>query len=153
MSVPLILDGNGNALKKNTDYILSYEPEEMPEDGGIVSVIAEGTGNYTGTLRASYRVKSDMLSIKSASVKYTGDGESYRGDAPVAINAADITVQLGKGNVLQPGTPWGSKKDYEIVSYSGNLKKGTAKVTIRGTGDYTGIKTVPVKISEKKGED
>jgi hypothetical protein len=36
--------------------------------------------------------------------------------------------------------------DFEIVGYSKNIKKGTAKVTIRGKYPYGGTKTVNFKI-------
>ena len=37
-------------------------------------------------------------------------------------------------------------EDYEIVGYEKNVNKGTAKVTIIGTGEYGGMKTVSFKI-------
>ena len=42
-----------------------------------------------------------------------------------------------------------SEDDYEIVGYSNNINKGTAKVTIRGTGNYGGLKTQTFKIKAK----
>ena len=49
------------------------------------------------------------------------------------------------GKTLKAGT------DYEIVegSYKNNLKKGTASVTIRGTGNYGGTKVVKFTIKSK----
>ena len=42
--------------------------------------------------------------------------------------------------------------DYEIdtLSYENNLQKGTAKVIIKGLGNYGGQKTVKFKIAAKK---
>ena len=47
------------------------------------------------------------------------------------------------------GTPLLST-DYEIVGYSNNINKGTAKVTIHGLNNYGGTKTVSFKIKSKK---
>lgn len=38
------------------------------------------------------------------------------------------------------------ENDYEIISYTNNIKKGTAKLTIHGLGEYGGTKTVTYKI-------
>ena len=40
-------------------------------------------------------------------------------------------------------------EDYEIVGYSKNTEKGTAKVTFRGLGNYGGFKTQTFKIKAK----
>ena len=48
------------------------------------------------------------------------------------------------GSEIQPGknqmTVKGGLKaeNFEIVGYTNNIKKGTAKVTLRGVGDYGG---------------
>ena len=39
--------------------------------------------------------------------------------------------------------------DYEIVSYSNNIKKGSAAVTLKGVGNYGGTKTVKFTIRAK----
>ena len=45
---------------------------------------------------------------------------------------------------LIPGT------DFEIVSYSNNTKRGTAKVVLKGKGSYAGTKTLSFKIVQRK---
>lgn len=37
--------------------------------------------------------------------------------------------------------------DFEIVGYTNNIRKGTAKVTIHGLREYGGTKTVTFKIT------
>lgn len=37
-------------------------------------------------------------------------------------------------------------RDYEVVSYSKNVKKGTATVVFCGKGEYSGEKSVKFKI-------
>ena len=42
-----------------------------------------------------------------------------------------------------------SADEYEIISYTNNINKGTAKLTIQGQGNYGGTKTVSFKIKGK----
>ncbi|MCR5450159.1 MAG: hypothetical protein K6F23_12290, partial [Solobacterium sp.] len=57
--------------------------------------------------------------------------------------AADITATINKTTPLELDT------HYEIVGYTNNIKKGTAKVTFRGKGEYGGEKTVSFKIGQR----
>ncbi|MCR5487083.1 MAG: hypothetical protein K6F35_06075 [Lachnospiraceae bacterium] len=41
-------------------------------------------------------------------------------------------------------------RDFMIAGYSNNVKKGTARVTLKGTGAYAGTKTLTFKIVKKK---
>ena len=77
------------------------------------------------------------LTFKITNQEYTG--------SPVTIDEGDITsIKLGKKvQELVFGT------DYEIVSYSNNINKGTAKVTFRGIGEFGGVKTVSFKIGQR----
>lgn len=55
---------------------------------------------------------------------------------------------LGK-KTLEPYDPVTQPDGFVIVSYSNNINKGTAKVTIRGMGNYGGFKTQTFKIKAK----
>ena len=41
------------------------------------------------------------------------------------------------------------EKDFEIVCYEKNIKKGTAKVTVRGINQYGGYKNVSFRIVQR----
>ena len=43
-------------------------------------------------------------------------------------------------------------KQFKISGYKNNIKKGTAKVTVKGIGAFAGTKTLNFKIIEKKGD-
>lgn len=74
--------------------------------------------------------------------------QTYTGNKVTPDPYTDITVKFGND-----GTPLTYGTDYEIVpdSYENNIKKGTAKVTIRGIvgSNYGGTKTVTFKITAK----
>lgn len=154
-----VLDTNGKALAAGKDYdknvIYTYaeklvlasgevkkqgdpvaETDIVPAGAKIrVSVTAIGT-NYQGTATGEYSiVQADI-----ARAKVTVPTMTYTGK-PVEPGKQAITVTLN-------GIPL-SSDEYEIVGYSNNLNKGTAKLTIRGRGSYGGTKTVSFKIKGK----
>ncbi|MCM1092225.1 MAG: hypothetical protein NC413_15435, partial [Muribaculum sp.] len=153
MSKPVLTDANGKKLAAGTDYektftytLVNPDGTEQPLTaadtvpvGGVVKVTVTGKGNYTGTISTTYRITKASFS----KAKVTVTAQPYTGST-VTLSAKDITVKLGS-DTLTYG------KDYTIVegSYRNNIKKGTATVTIKGMGDYGGMKTVKFKIVAK----
>ncbi|MCR5448494.1 MAG: leucine-rich repeat protein, partial [Solobacterium sp.] len=149
-SAPILKDTDGKTLKAGTDYekTISYttvDGEELPavvEAGTVVKVTVTGKGNYTGTAETYYRILETgkditKMTFKIANKEYTGSS--------VTLSEDDIlSIKIGKTEQnLTLGT------DYEIASYTNNIKKGTAKVTFRGKGEYGGEKTVSFKIGQR----
>ena len=156
--VTTITGANGKALEQGTDFSVKYTyvNETKLLNGNVIKkagetvgakdiipletlikVTATGKGNYKGEISTIIRVYQNSI----AKAKITVKAQEYTGSA-VQPGMDQITVKLG--NIyLQAG-------DYEIVSYSNNVKKGTAKVTIRGIGNYGGLKTATFKIGQKK---
>lgn len=95
-----------------------------------------GTAGSTGTVSGTFRIVPASIS----SAKVTIPVQVYTGKA-ITLNPSDIQVVID-GTTL-PIT------EYEIVGYSNNVNKGTAKVTIHGCGNYGGTKTVSFKIRGK----
>ncbi|MBR1763821.1 MAG: hypothetical protein IJ746_00320 [Ruminococcus sp.] len=58
----------GKTLEKGKDYVLSYENNDAP---GVAAVIAEGVGDYSGSVRLEFPVKPPAGEITSLE---TGDG-------------------------------------------------------------------------------
>ena len=86
-----------------------------------------------------------VVSVNLAKAKTAGkiDDQIYTGKA-IKLSNADLAGVLRSGStVLVPG------KDFRVRSYSNNIKKGTAKVTLQGIGAYAGNKTVTLKIVVK----
>ena len=166
-----VYDADGKLLKANTDYQktivyryaadvevtqkinnkLVYEMRfegDAVEKADIIPVGAEitatitGMKNYEGTeeVPSAQSVTFRYVAADLAKAKVTVAARTYTGKA-VEPDKDDITVKVG--NVVL------KKTDYEIIGYSNNVKKGTAKVTIRGIGNYGGEKTVTFKITNK----
>ncbi len=147
--IPAITDLDGKVLKNKTDFEIdaatAYTDKDdkpmntTPSVGDLIKVTATGKGNYKGTVSAKFYIIGNAMSIAKAAV--TVDPQQYIG-SEVTLEKNQILVKL-KIN----GTMTALKdSDFEIVGYSKNIKKGTAKVTIRGKYPYGGTKTVNFKI-------
>ena len=152
---PVIYDGRGKKLTAGADYakalIFRYDnaqgekigEKDILPAGSVVYVEAQGIKNYEGSsIGTTYRVVA--ASIKSA--KVTVKAQRYTG-APVRITKDDIeSIKLGKDFLTD--------SDYEILedTYINNVKKGTAKVTIRGCGEYGCEKQITFKVTAKRIE-
>lgn len=154
-----VYDTNGKALSAGKDYnkevLYTYANDTTLVNGTVkkaneavaaADVIPAGTkirvtvnavgSNYQGTAAGEYTiVRSDI-----AKAKVTVPDQTYSGK-PIALQEKDITVTVN-GTVVSP-------EEYKIVSCSNNVNKGTAKLTIRGQGNFGGTKTVSFKIKGK----
>ena len=151
--IPVITDLNGKKLKNKTDFTVdkatayTYEDgsaiTETPKVGDVIKVTAICKGkNYIGEVSAKFKVIANNKSIATARVKV--EPQQYTG-AEVKPGKDAITVEMkvnGKWEAID-------KSNFEVTGYSNNIKKGTAKVTIHGIGEYGGTKTVNFKITAK----
>lgn len=151
-STPKITDFNGKALSAGTDFLKSYTitdengivlgPKDQVPEGSILTITVQGTKNYTGEIKTSYRVLAAKKSVAKASVALKKDVIKEYSLEPVTLKKDDLIVKLNGAEL--------SKEHYTIVSYVNNRKKGTAKVTIQGVGEYGGRKTVNFNIKPKQ---
>lgn len=160
-----LTDTNGKALKAGTDYDKSIEytyanntnvkiknadsedivsrkqGEDVQKDDIIpagteitVTINAKGR-NYTGTRSETYRIVNASISgarVVIPEQTYTGEEIEPASEIQVVLNGVILTGD-----------------DYKIVGYSNNVNKGTAKVILRGVGNYGGTKTASFKITGK----
>lgn len=118
----------GKTLMSGTDYKVTYKANTK---AGIAKAMITGKGRYVGTKTVSFRItKGSLKKAKVSSVKT----QTYTGSAVKPTP----TVKLG-GVTLKKGV------DYTIA-YSNNKRVGTAKLTIKGIGSFTGQKTISFKI-------
>ncbi|MCM1104116.1 MAG: chitobiase/beta-hexosaminidase C-terminal domain-containing protein [Clostridium sp.] len=150
-STPKITDVNGKTLSAGADFEKTYTftdengvvlgaKDRVPENS-VLTVTVKGCKNYTGETKVSYRVLAAKMSLKSASVSLKKGIKKYYDLEPVTLKKEELVVKLN-GKELDPD-------NYTIVSYENNRKKGTAKVTIKGVGEYGGSKTVNFAIKSR----
>ncbi len=146
-----IYDTNGAKLSAGSDYDKKIEykkPDGTPVDtkeiipvGTVITATAKGKGKYADS-EVSTTFRFVAVDISKAAVKIA---DQYFTGKPVTLEKDDfISVKISGSEV--------DRSCFEIVpgSYVNNVNKGTAKVSIRGTGDWGGIKTVTFKINSAK---
>ncbi|SFH98873.1 Listeria/Bacterioides repeat-containing protein [Pseudobutyrivibrio sp. OR37] len=126
--------------KKTVYYVVDantpVDKTDIVSAGTVINANIKGVGKYEGaSMAASFRYIYDM---KKATIKVAN--QTYTGKA-IVPDKSNITVKIGNVSL--------SSKDFEIVSCENNLRAGTAKITIRGTGAYAGEKKVSFKIVKK----
>lgn len=127
---------NGVDLVKDTDYTLSYSNNT---NIGTATITITGKGNYTGTASTTFQIIAKPVVTKSI------EGATVTGLYSVTYNGSEWklepTVKVD-GVTLTKGT------DYTL-SYSNNINVGTATITIKGNGTYTGSVTATFQITAK----
>lgn len=138
-----VTDLDGKKLTSGKDYKAVYlfgekvlSSKDIVPAGSVIRVVAEGMKNYQGQLIGEYKIVSKSISGASVKVKtqyYTGE--------EICPGKEELTVTVGKTKL--------SPENYNIVSYTNNIKKGTAKMVLEGVGNYGGRKTVEFKIQAR----
>lgn len=151
-----IYDLDGKVLNSK-NYSLSYynKTKNMPIDKNTgagyfsedaeITVKATGKGNYAGSeLTGTYHIRKtvyDINSQKANRVKvYNIPDQIYTGNE-IIPEYLDLSQGM---DYLKEG------KDYEVVSYFNNVKKGTASILLKGKGKYSGTRIVKFKIVKPK---
>ena len=126
------LSVNKKALEYGTDYEVRFSNTDEKGTGTAVFI---GVGDYTGTLKKTFKVKPYVLREENISI---ADQAVYeKGGAQ-----PEVTVTVD-GVKLRAGT------DY-TVSYKGNTKvTGNAKAVIKGKGNYSGSPAVSFEVVPK----
>ena len=127
------------ALKKGTDYDYSNADYSNNVDAGEASVTITGLGTYEGSTReVTFIIRPRDISENNAdggsvSVQNTDASVTFTGSK---IEQPNLRVDFTRNGTTSPVTLQ-KGSDY-TVSYEDNVNVGTAKVTIVGTGNYTG---------------
>lgn len=117
------------------DYILSYDKNVMP---GKAKAIVKGINNYAGSLETEFEIHADMSKVTIAPIPV----QDYTGSAVTPLPV----VSLG-GQRLTLDT------DYR-VTYSNNVDRGTATITIQGIEPwFVGKRTVNFDIARELSEE
>lgn len=130
-SVTVTLDNK--TLKLNEDYTVTYSNNISV---GTAKILIKGIGNYTGEKTVTFKIVAPT-NLSSAEIGQISS-KSYTGSAikpSVIVKYNDKTLTLNK--------------DYTLT-YSNNINIGTAKILIKGIGNYTGQNSVTFKIIPKK---
>lgn len=122
---PVTIKHNGNVLRENKDYTLTYSNNTQI---GTANIEITGLGSYIGSRIVSFRIIG--TDISQASINGIVDAE-YSGDP---VEQEKIQISKKDGTKLREGL------DYTI-SYSNNTEVGKGKAEITGINGYTGTVT------------
>lgn len=125
----------GKTLRQGTDYTLSYQGNV---NAGTAYAVVAGKGIYTGTVRVGFKINPASVTLKA--IKF----------APLVSKAYNKGKAISQVPTATYGTLTLKNKTDFTVSYKNNKKLGTAKVTVKGKGNYTGTKTLSFKIVRYK---
>ena len=138
-------------------YQLKAKDYELSTTGKITAettVSITGKGNFTGTIEgitvkalsaAEIKANAIKVAVKSGKRSYTGEPQELT--VTTAEKPGELTVTAGKSK-----TPLVEDTDF-TVSYSGNINAGTARVVVKGIGNYNGTVTKTFKIEADKKSD
>ncbi|MBR6230015.1 MAG: hypothetical protein IKQ97_09785, partial [Eubacterium sp.] len=132
--VPVVKVGE-TTLTKDVHYRVNYANNLNVGTGTVTITSVEGAG-YVGSYQKTFIIVRDSVEncgVSGLKAKYKWTGKSIKPKFTVTVNGFDI------------------KKDSDYnVTYSKNIKPGTAKITIKGIGNYKGSVTRTFKIYKKK---
>ena len=112
---------DGRTIKLDADYTAAYGTNVRVGDTEG-SVDATGTGNYQGTVGGTFAIVEASL----AGARVSAPACTYNGSQQQPA----VTVTVGNRTLTQ-------NTDF-TVAYSGNVNVGTARITVTGTGNYSG---------------
>lgn len=121
---------NNKKLVKDVDYTVKYSNNV---NAGNAKAVITGKGKYSGSYTKTYKIvpvkesKDLKFSPKSTTVSYTGKAKT----PGIVITYKNKTLT--------------KNKDYKI-SYTSNVNIGTAKMTVKGMGNFSFNKTFNFKI-------
>ena len=120
-------------LVKGTDYTLSYS--EDTKNVGEVTVTVTGKGNYSGTVKRSYKVTPKEYTVTTESATKTYSGTALTAGGKVEGIVSGETVEFTTtGSQTEVGT---SKNTYELVWKSAKAtnytlaKESIGKLTVK----------------------
>ncbi|MBQ6662922.1 MAG: cell wall-binding repeat-containing protein [Firmicutes bacterium] len=121
----------GKTLTKGTDYTVKYSNNI---NVGTATVAITGKGNYTGTVKKTFKITALNLAAEAAKTTVSGlAAKTYTGAALKPVPTVKALVG-GSTATLKVDT------DY-TVTYANHTNAGTAKVTITGKDNFTGTLT------------
>lgn len=146
---------NGNTLTEDVDYVLSYANNVYP---GTMSIVATGTGEYTGNVTKSVDIARvtglKISSVKTTSVVLTWDKINGVSGYKVYAKTASGKWELSKKNIssdkttctvdgLVAGTGYSFKVCAFVNSYEGNASDVQSTPTKPLQGKITKVTAYP----------
>ncbi|MCQ4805150.1 MBG domain-containing protein, partial [Holdemanella sp. MSK.7.32] len=132
--IPTVTDKADKKLEAGTDYTVEYSTKNF-KDVGTVEVTITGIGNYSGTVKRSYKVTPKEYTVTTESATKTYSGTALTAGGKVEGIVSGETVEFTTtGSQTEVGT---SKNTYELVWKSAKAtnytlaKESIGKLTVK----------------------
>ena len=120
--------------------------EDIPTAGTAIRVTARGIGAYQGAGDAECSAVYRIVAADFTKVKVKVNAKTYQDGRPVFLTKDDLILTVkGVEEPLVLGEDYIIKEE----TYVNHAKKGKAKVTLQGIGNYGGEKTITYTIGAK----
>ena len=159
---PTVTDKADKKLKAGTDYTVEYSTSDFT-NVGTIDVTITGKGNYTGTVKRSYKVTPKEYTVTTESATKTYSGTALTAGGKVEGIVSGETVEFTTtGSQTEVGT---SKNTYELVWKSAKATNYTlakesigeltvkAKSIVPDDSDKTGITVSEPSDSKYDGKE
>ena len=150
--IPTVTDKADKKLKAGTDYTVEYSTKNF-KDVGTIDITITGIGNYTGTVKRSYKVTPKEYTVTTDSATKTYSGTALTAGGKVEGIVSGETVEFTTtGSQTEVGT---SKNTYELVWKSAKAtnytlaKESIGKLTVKAKSIVPDDKNTPE--SDKTG--
>ena len=117
--IPTVTDKADKKLKAGTDYTVEYSTSDFT-NVGTIEVVIKGKGNYTGTVKRSYKVtpKEYTVTTESATKTYSGTALTAGGKVSGIVKGETVDFTI-TGSQTSVGT---SDNTYEL-DWTGSAKE------------------------------
>ena len=150
--IPTVTDKADKKLEAGTDYTVEYSKTDFT-NVGTIEVTITGKGNYTGTVKRSYKVTPKEYTVTTDSATKTYSGTALTAGGKVEGIVSGETVEFTTtGSQTEVGT---SKNTYELVWKSAKAtnytlaKESIGKLTVKAKSIVPDDKDTPE--SDKTG--
>ena len=150
--IPTVTDKADKKLEAGKDYTVEYSTKNF-KDVGTIEVTITGKGNYSGTVKRSYKVTPKEYTVTTESATKTYSGTALTAGGKVEGIVSGETVEFTTtGSQTEVGT---SKNTYELVWKSAKAtnytlaKESIGKLTVKAKSIVPDDKDTPE--SDKTG--
>ena len=160
--IPTVTDKADKKLEAGKDYTVEYSTKNF-KDVGTIDVTITGKGNYSGTVKRSYKVTPKEYTVTTDSATKTYSGTALTAGGKVEGIVSGETVEFTTtGSQTEVGT---SKNTYELVWKSAKAtnytlaKESIGKLTVKAKSivpddsDKTGITVSEPSDSKYDGKE
>ena len=151
--IPTVTDKADKKLEAGKDYTVEYSTKNF-KDVGTIDVTITGIGNYSGTVKRSYKVtpKEYTVTTDSATKIYSGTALTAGGKVEGIVSGETVEFTTTTGSQTEVGS---SKNTYELVWKSAKAtnytlaKESIGKLTVKAKSIVPDDKDTPE--SDKTG--